>query len=404
MDKTIIISGVGPTRAIFAPLKEHYDVAVYDQANAHHLAMAHGNIDVKCPMNGAQQKLFDNARNDATLAAAEVVKVAHEGLAFSMNGKTPQALSDARRWLPGLALGHLVDLYTNIRVLDVYSENADIVGIITHEDVTPRFRALALWGKARGVPVIHMPHNNCYAQVRPDIHDNSVADWILAASPYMRDWYAERGFPKSRIKIVGFPAWDEWAGIKFDQKTARAMLQIGADETVITLCTGWPQRTNYVDDWSMTEAMVHLMFDVARDEGYRLIWKIHPGDVSGNEAHGAKVAAGYRIPVIVMRDQLAYALKAADLVISTGPSNVLVEAGIADVPPALFKLRGYGFDRTPPWVIEPTKQGVKEMVARLILGDEWQKKRAAFIQRYAFRDDGKSAERAVRQIRKIING
>ena len=96
-------------------------------------------------------------------------------------------------------------------------------------------------------------------------------------------------------------------------------------------------------------------------------------------------------------------MEAADVVISTGPSNVLVEAGIAGVPPALFELRGYGFDRTPPFVIEPDKQSIIDTVNHLTSSDEWQQKRAAFVRRYAFRDDGRSSERALRQIKRIIN-
>lgn len=248
-----------------------------------------------------------------------------------------------------------------------------------------------------------MPHNNCYAQTRPDIHDESISDWILASSPYQRDWYGDRGFPKNHIKIVGFPGWDEWHELDLNKEKARTMLRIEPDETVVTLCTGWPQRTNYVDDHSMTEAMVHLTMDAARDAGFRLIWKIHPGDMQGQEERATRLAASYRIPAIVVRDHLPYALKAADVVLSTGPSNVLVEAGMAGAPPALFNLRGYGFDRTPPFVVEPDKSSIIETVKHLTNSDEWQTKRAAFIRRYAFRDDGKAGKRAIRQIKKIFN-
>lgn len=401
-DKTIIITGVGPTRTLFAELDKIYDVAVYDQGHAQQLAHAHGGRDVKCPMNGAQQALFEKARNDAAIMTADVVKVAKQGLSFSLNGNKPQSLK-VESWLSGLMMAHLVDLYVNMRVLDAYVENTEISGIVVHEDVTPKFRALALWGKARSIPVIHIPHNNCYATVRPDIHDQSVADWILASGPYMRDWYAARGFSKERIKITGYPGWDDWADVPLDRARARATLHIEPEETVVTLCTGWPQRTNFVDDHSMTEAMVHLTMDAARDEGWRIIWKLHPGDVQGQEQHGANFAARYGLDAIVTRDHLPYAIKAADVVVSTGPSNVLVEAGLGNVPPALFNLRGYAFDRTPPWVIEPNKEAIKATVNKLVSSDEWAKKRAAFVRRYAFRDDGKAGERAMRQIKRIIN-
>ena len=179
------------------------------------------------------------------------------------------------------------------------------------------------------------------------------------------------------------------------------MFQLEAAPTV-TLATGWPQRTNFVDDHGMTEAASHLVLAAAKREGWQVIWKMHPGDAQGQEERYAKLAAMYRVPTVVTRDQLPYALLATDVIISTGPSNVLVEAGINGTPPALFNLRGYGFEGEPPWVIEPSEEGVIDTVDRLTNSSDWRDSKRAFIRRYAFKADGKSGKRAVRQIKGII--
>jgi len=410
--RTLLITGLGPTYHLYADLLKSFDVAVYDHAAAQKLSVDHGGVGVICPLGGAQPALFDRARNDAALFTAGIVMQMGNG--FALNGKigeqAARQLADPSGWLPGLAASYLADASANLRALDAYAgtDGVDIAGVLVHEDVTPRFRALALWGKARGVPVLHLPHNNCYLQTRPDIHDETLADWLLAASPWMRDWYAARGFSKQRIKVVGFPGWDQWqAGpahpARLPQARARAILQLEPDVLTVCFCSGWPQLTNAIDDHKMLEVAAHVTLQAARREGWQLIWKMHPGDAPGQETRYAQLAAGYRVPAAVTRDHLPYALRAADVVLSTGPSNVLVEAGICDRPSALFPLRGYGFGGEPPWIVEPNVDSVVDTVARM-LGDEWEQQRAAFVRRYAFKTDGKATARAARAVRRIING
>jgi hypothetical protein len=398
--KTLVISGIGPTHGLYDTLSRHFSVAVYDQAAAQRLSIENSGKSVITPLAGAQQGLYDRARNDAVNAVIDIMGGLRED-AFSINGVNARP---AYEWLPGLAVNHLAEVITHLRVLDAYieSEGVDLAGVVIHEDVTPRFRTLAAWGKARDVPVIHVPHNNCYLTERPDIHDETVADWILAASPYMRDWYAARGFAKERIKIVGFPVWDRWANYEMPKERAQAVLNLDS-RPVVTFCTGWAQTTNAIDDHSQMEAAAHITFQAARQEGWQVIWKLHPGDGAGAEGRYGKLAASYRVPTLVMRDHLAWTLAAADVVISTGPSNVLVEAGLVGTPPALFPLRGYGFDRTPPWEMALSVDSVIETVDRLNRTDEWEQSRQKFIRRYAFRLDGKAVKRTTRQIKRIIS-
>jgi len=394
--RTIIISGPKPTYQLFDGLGKHFTVAVYDQNAAAQLSAQRGGVGVMCPLNGAGPPLFAKARNDTAWLAADVaMNLPPE------NGSLPPAHFDD--WLPGAALGHLSDVLMRLRVLDAFAETTQVVGIVTHEDVTPNFKALALWGKAKGVPVIHMPHGNCFAQVRPDIHDESVADWILATSRYMRDWYAERGFPKRRIRVVGFPSWDVWASDLPDRAFARRMYHLdGNDAPTLAFCTQWPQRTNLVDDHDVLEAAAHVTLAAAKREGWNVIWSIHPGDMRGREEEYAKLAAGYRVPAMVTRDHLAVTLSACDAVLSAGPSNVLVEAGLADRPVALFNLRGYGFDGEPPWKVELSVDSVASVVGPLMAGERWGAARDGFVKQYAYRNDGKATARAVRLVTRII--
>lgn len=398
--KTVIISGIGPTQPLYKPLSKHFNVAVYDQASAQQLVSTAGE-GVICPLMGATPVLHEKARNDAALLIGRVVGGLGD-FSFSLDGTE---LVNWSTWLPGLVVGHFADIAMSLRSLDAYakSEDVDVVGVITHEDVTPKFRTLALWARARDLPVIHVPHANCFAQVRPDIHDTSVADWILAASPYMRNWYVERGFSQERIRVVGFPSWDPWASVEPDKKHARRVLHIESDKPVVALCTGWPQRTNFVDDHKTLEIATRLTLQAAREQGWQLIWKLHPGDMPEREQRCVNVAARCGVPALVTRDHLSLVMQAADVVLSVGPSNVLVEAGLVNRPPMLFDLRGYGFPDEPPWIVKLGQQGIIKAVEGVIAGDKWNKTRDKFVKHYAFRNDGKATKRAVRQIKRIFN-
>jgi len=145
-----------------------------------------------------------------------------------------------------------------------------------------------------------------------------------------------------------------------------------------------------------------LMLQAAQRQNWHLIWKLHPGDQPNAEQHYQKMAAAHRVDCIVMRAHLPYAMAAANVVVSAGPSNVLVEAGLMDRPPALFDLRGYGFEGEPPWSVSESVDSVVDTVEGLMDGSKWSKRRAAFVRRYAFKNNGKATKRTVRAIRQII--
>lgn len=73
-----------------------------------------------------------------------------------------------------------------------------------------------------------------------------------------------------------------------------------------------------------------------------------------------------------------------------------------DRPPALFDLRGYGFEGEPPWSVGSDVDSVVGSVEDLIDGKVWSKKRSAFVRRYALRNDGKATKRTVRAVRQIL--
>ncbi len=397
MDKrTILISGPNTTFKLYEELSQHFEVAVYTRQIAEQLSIETGQ-PIVCPAGSVTPSLVDVARNESTLMAADVVVGLNS--VPGVNGSVP----DYGAWLPGLAMNQFGEAIVNIQTLDAWASETDLAGVVVHEDVTANYKTLALWAKAQGVPVIHVPHNNCYAQ-EVDIHNESVSDWILASSPYMQDWYVGRGFDENKIKMVGFGPWDHWADAKslLDRDHARRVLHIDDDKPVVTFCSSWAQRTNFVDDHTGLERAMALILRAAKRKDWTLVWKLHPGEQQGAEQHYQNVLAAHRVRGLVTRAHLPYALAVADVVVSAGPSNVLVEAGLMDRPLALFDLRGYGFEGAPPWSIGESVDSAIETVDSLLDGKEWKKHKTAFLRRYAGKVDGKATKRTAKAIGKIL--
>ena len=421
-ERVVIITGVRPTFQLYDALSKIYTVAVFNPDAANQLAAERGNT-VECPIAGAKQALYDMAYNETAHMMGKVCNALPKEL--KLNGLESVKVGT---WAAGVAMKEAINVNVFLRTMDAYADEKDVIGIVVHEDVMPTQRALAQWGKERKIPVIHVPHANTFLTSGPDIHDQSISDWILAASPYMRDWYVRRGFQKRFIKVTGFPGWDAWAtpptymdqsaaqktGASFSgmhepiverpltKERARRMLQLEPDLPVVSLCTGWVQRTNMVDDHSMLDAAVHLTLQAAKQEGWQLIWKLHPGDAKGREKQTAMLAAAYRLPAAILRNHLPVVLAASDGVMSIGPSNVLVESALMGTAPVIFPLRGYGFPSEPPWVVEPNVDSIASIINGLLDGEKWALAKDKFVRRYAYQNDGKAVKRTVRQIKRII--
>lgn len=395
----VMLSGGKTTLPLAKPLDARFKVAVLDQ-NAVQSILSAGVDEVLCPAKGAGTLLGAQSANDAALLIGKIVgNLQRIGPRFSLNGSSSGKAADkVGDWLPGLAASMLPQLTFDVRTLAAMSASADIRAVVTHEDVTPRFRALVLWAKARGIPTVHVPHANHFIRTRPDIHDGCLCEWLLAASPWMRDWYAERGYPADRIEVVGNPTWDKWVKVNetVDRRHARAVLQLSQDVPVLMYCTSWPQTTNVVDDHDLWETANAAVLKAAKGRSWQLVWSLHPGDHASWRVKYANMAKDAGVPAVVVQGHLELTLRAADAVLAVGPSNVLVEAGLAGTPPLTIPLRGYGFAGEPPWTARATATGIKDRVGWVLAHPEaWDEARAAFVERYARNGDAGAVARAV---------
>ncbi|HID24790.1 MAG TPA: hypothetical protein EYP14_20655 [Planctomycetaceae bacterium] len=261
--------------------------------------------------------------------------------------------------------------------------------------MTPPNKALVLTAKLLGIPTFHIPHANHFGLARPDIHDQSVCDWILAASRHMRDWYVARGASPDRVEVVGHPPWDDTRPLPL-RPLARRAFRVPDGTPTVLFGSSWAQTTNAADDPDALPKAYAAFTEAAAREGWFVLWSMHPGEPQAwQQEHAARLsAAGVRGAVI--RSHVSVALGAADAVVTAGPSNFLVESAILGIPPVCIAIPNYRFPAAPPWTVRPTASAVARRVNAILADPESARARLpAAVDRYAAGADGQATRRAL---------
>ena len=396
--KALLLPGHPVSAAYWHTLAEHYGLCfLYPQAADH--AKSLGLI---C---GHLGQFYDaEAQEFAANETARIVGGLHGqrwdfrnfgiDLPHDLNGRLSE-------WWPGYVLTHAQALAQRIAALESLARRAEIAGVVVHEDVAPDTRSMVLWAKARGIPTIHVPHANCHLRddAGPDIHRETRADWIAAAGDYMSEWYAQCGFPRERIRIVGAPGMDALYEQRMEKTIARRVWSFSADDLIIIYATTWAQTTGLRGGWAKEHAAgLDAVLELTKSMDAKLIIKIHPNDAGGSEKHFEQRMKETGIKGRVTRQHAAYALSAADLFIAQGPSNMCVEAAIFGVPSIYLQTEGFDYAYPLPHRCTPDALNA---IAHLALEDQdnplWQ----VFIKRY---NDSHPDGDAVKRLSEFVQG
>jgi hypothetical protein len=130
-----------------------------------------------------------------------------------------------------------------------------------------------------------------------------------------------------------------------------------------------------------------------------LIIRQHPHDGSNTEAQYVEAMKQAGVGGLVTRQHGNYTLRAADVLIAQGPSNVCVDAAIAGVPSAYIQTSGFDFAHALPYRADAAEIG--EAAHRAIESREdpaW----GGFAQTYNdAHPHGGATERAVEQVMEL---
>jgi hypothetical protein len=184
----------------------------------------------------------------------------------------------------------------------------------------------------------------------PDIHRETRATYLGAAGAAMRDFYARNGHPAESIELIGALQFEHYyrPGALPERDEARRVLDVtGTPEmrgrAVVTYAATWGQTTalrgGYDDE---INAGIGAVLDYARRSDATLIVKVHPNSGSAEDFYAERMKQA-QVRGLVTRQHLSYVLRASDVLISQGLSNVCVEAILAGTPACYIQSEGFDF-------------------------------------------------------------
>lgn len=314
-------------------------------------------------------------------------------------GVTPPANSlgpGAFEWVQQNLRGFLYPRLNDVVLFTILLEVVKPDLIMVHNDVEPLLRAAAMWGKGRGIPVLHIPHAVYLdiekGNVGDDIHDSVSASHLAVAGWFQKQWYEKRG--ASNIAETGLPQFDKMATAVHNPTKAKQLLQLNPRKPVVTYASSWRQDTNLAGMHSGVEETYQAMLEVIkRLPDVQFIIKLHPHAAASAEWHVEEAKRlGVTKNIWLMQQHLEQALQASDLVLTYSGSNLLLEASFFPWL-RLMATQGYEEDtevvkiNTDPPDVEVMIEAIMETLQKppVDLG--------SFQRKYLGKVDGKAGER-----------
>lgn len=404
--KVILLTGHGNLRPLWGLLAESYDLAFTTAAATQQAAgMGLPVVDLQSVVTADTIERADN--ETALLTAALVNGLPRIRAVFAgayPESVAPRALSTGvGSWLPGFMLGQIRNLASNLATVEALLAAREVAAVVVHEDVSPEYRALVLFARSRGVQTIHLPHAPCHLLPGVvDIHRETLTDWILASGEGMARFYRESGYPAERLMVVGAPQWDAlYSDSQPTREAARTVvgvptLGLAEGAPVICFASSWAQTTSLRGGFAAEmQAGFDSVVQLAKAIGAGLIVKTHPSE-GQNEVAYAQALRAAEVPGLVTRDHLPYVLRAADVVIAQGPSNLCLQAAILGTPSAYIQTDGFDFAVDLPYRAAPGNLTALAQAAETALTTRGDAQWDRFVSHYNAQHDerGGAAERA----------
>lgn len=350
---TLLISGGSSLTALFERLAESFDL-LFIYPPAAQLATEMGVSNAGAVMQYMDGPAQDRAHNLGAVLTARVVNAMpriSETFKARLGPNPPHTLNGyLGEWWMGFAADRLVGQAGVIVTLEKAFAARNPVGLVVHEDVTPDMRTVVGFCKARGIPTIHIPHAACHLLpgVR-DIHRETRADYVGASGPYMAEFYHSAGMPLDQIEQVGVPSWDGYYSADLPGKDeSKAVLSLAG--RVVTYASTWAQTTSLRSGFlpELTEGL-NATIDLAKRWDASLIIKMHPNQSPQDEAGYAEAMKAAGVGGLVTRNHINYCIRATDLLIAQGPSNLCIEAAIMGVPSVYLQTEGFDYAYALPY-------------------------------------------------------
>ena len=404
MRPTLLITSNHTIQPLWVGLSEFYDLCIVGQQAP--LATDMGLEGAFPLVKYVNPDIQEAAINESYRVAAKLHEPEMSGsLVERVSGASEQLQRDkVGRWWPAFAGERVRQIAMLIGMIEGLIAERQVAGCIVHEDVTPEMRAMVMFCKARGIPTIHIPHANCfYVGEKWDIHTESIADYIAASGTHAKEFYEKWGY-KGAAKIVGSPQMDKWYGVGPTRKESREVLGIGENDFVIIFATSWWQLTSARSRFDVEyNESLQQMLKAAKEMKATLVIKMHPGESQGKENFYVEQMKASGVNGCVTHSYNEYVLRAGDVLISHGPSNICVEAAILGLPCGYFPTEDFGFDGGPIAIDgQMDVVGAIETTGRVVAG-KWDSFAHRMNDVHDSLDAGTARERTVDFIREVCS-
>jgi hypothetical protein len=237
-----------------------------------------------------------------------------------------------------------------------------------------------------------------------DIHDIITASYIACAGPYQAQWYTERAKSQgiaTNIIITGLPQYDRLANANRDRDHACRIMNINPKQPVVTYAASWRQDTSLLGCYDGDNEAFMLFLAAAKQlPDVQFVVRTHP-NASNVDWHIQQIKES-SIPMLVLPGvHLDTNLNATDMLISYGPSNIILEA--ACVPDIRLAIIGdpAGFPGDSEVVKLPMDADSIAATIQSELSNETCDM-SQFVLKYMGPNDGKARHRIVQLVKELV--
>jgi len=312
----------------------------------------------------------------------------------------PAVIRFLKENLGGYLYPRMMDLTLLVQTVDRL--HPDLV--LLHNDVEPLTRSVAAWARHAKVPCLHVPHavyldSPWVTAPGTDVHDIITASHLCVAGPFQKEWYSTRLSEGQTLEIreTGLPQFDPWVHLPTNRALARQLLGLDANRPVVVYASSWRQDTNLLGCHDgIEEAYTAFLNACKLSPGIQPVVKLHPRATNG-QAH-VDLAQKMNIGCIITGQHLEMCLHAADVLISFGPSNIVLEAAIQG---GLHLASIEGFPNDPEvTTLKPQAQEITDYMQRII--GNVAPETHTLVAKYCGVRDGKATERVAAWIKELL--
>jgi GT2 family glycosyltransferase/2-polyprenyl-3-methyl-5-hydroxy-6-metoxy-1,4-benzoquinol methylase len=276
-------------------------------------------------------------------------------------------------------LARLEEQVVMVEALDRAAAQYDIELIVVNEDFTRLPRAIIEWGKARGIPSVHVSHG-LGLSLPYTVHSTAAADYATVFGERDVENFLAKGLDREHVIVTGNPAMDEYSRAASRRPGVREALSsrypLGGRPTIVygttwmAWLTAFDTRARFEDGVRAFLRAAKTLRDAGRD--WNFVVKDRVSNAGQGDVWTARIAEEEGMSdgdYLYATDAAMDWILVADALVATD-SNMLIEAMHLGIP-AINILNEFGLVMGPSFdaesgVLEVEPDALADTLSRVI--------------------------------------